>query len=389
MSRTTATCSRAACAERGYEVATAADGPAALAAVASDGFDLVLLDIMMPGMSGLEVLEALRKEHTPGELPIVMATARSDSEDIVQALDLGANDYITKPIDFPVVLARVQSHLKVRTEIEQKSTAPTVFKVDGSAEPGTVLDGRYELRQVIGEGGFAVVYEATQLSTGQEVAVKLLRPHRVAALSIAGVELARFEREMKLIGKLEHPHVVRLVDSGSLRVKTEGAGGWSESGSGDSPDIPATRQSDEIEVQGPDGSRVTKVPYLVMELLKGEPLSLLLRREAPLSVPRAIEVMAPVLSAVGLAHQAGVIHRDLKPPNIFITRSHDGRALPEGARLRHRQAHRRRLPDPAAHDGRGLRRHARVHGARAGAGRAGRSTSGRTNTPSPRCSTSA
>ena len=61
----------------------------------------MLLDVMMPGMSGLEVLKTLRERYSTTELPIIMATANSKSEDIVEALELGANDYVTKPIDFP------------------------------------------------------------------------------------------------------------------------------------------------------------------------------------------------------------------------------------------------------------------------------------------------
>jgi phosphoserine phosphatase RsbU/P len=104
---------------RGFQVVVAADGPAALAHVAGGAFDLVLLDVMMPGMSGLEVLRRLRETHDVSRLPVVMATARDQSEDIVRALELGANDYVTKPFDFPVVLARLRTQLQVRRSVEQ------------------------------------------------------------------------------------------------------------------------------------------------------------------------------------------------------------------------------------------------------------------------------
>ena len=104
---------------RGYAVATARDGADALAQLESVAFDLVLLDVMMPGMSGLEVLERIRLTHPPGDLPVIMATARDQSEDIVRALRRGASDYVTKPLDFPVVLARVQTHLALKRSVEQ------------------------------------------------------------------------------------------------------------------------------------------------------------------------------------------------------------------------------------------------------------------------------
>jgi diguanylate cyclase (GGDEF)-like protein/PAS domain S-box-containing protein len=76
--------------------------------------DLVLLDIEMPEISGLDALKTLRDHYSPGELPIIMVTAKTQSEDIVKALDLGANDYLTKPIDFPVAVARIGTQLSTK-----------------------------------------------------------------------------------------------------------------------------------------------------------------------------------------------------------------------------------------------------------------------------------
>src|SRR5262245_13290851 len=92
----------------GYEVIVASSGPAASDQVADRQFDVILLDIMMPGISGLEVLKFLRRIDSLIDLPIIMVTARGESEEIVEALELGANDYVTKPLDLPVVLARIR-----------------------------------------------------------------------------------------------------------------------------------------------------------------------------------------------------------------------------------------------------------------------------------------
>jgi adenylate cyclase len=105
--------------QRGYRVAVAADGRQALQMLMSQPFDLVLLDIMMPGMSGFEVLTILRERHSTAELPVIMATARDQSRDIVEALTLGANDYVTKPLDFPVVLARIRTQLSLKRAIQE------------------------------------------------------------------------------------------------------------------------------------------------------------------------------------------------------------------------------------------------------------------------------
>lgn len=100
--------------KRGYVTVCADSGPQALDFLQREEFDLILLDIMMPEISGIEVLEKVRQEKSMADLPVIMATAKDASEDMVHALKLGANDYITKPIDFPVLFARVQTQLALK-----------------------------------------------------------------------------------------------------------------------------------------------------------------------------------------------------------------------------------------------------------------------------------
>src|SRR5467141_5399575 len=108
---------------KGYEVALADNAHDLLRRVKKEGADLVLLDIEMPGVSGLDALRALREVYSATELPVIMVTARSQSDDVVRALDLGANDYLTKPIDFPVALARIGTQLShKREEVDQPAT---------------------------------------------------------------------------------------------------------------------------------------------------------------------------------------------------------------------------------------------------------------------------
>lgn len=98
-------------AKRGFDASDAESGEKALERVRAGATDLVLLDVEMPGMSGLEVLAQLRKAYSPAQLPVIMVTGKAGSDDVVQALEAGANDYVTKPIDFPVALARIQTQL--------------------------------------------------------------------------------------------------------------------------------------------------------------------------------------------------------------------------------------------------------------------------------------
>jgi class 3 adenylate cyclase/CheY-like chemotaxis protein len=106
-------------ARRGYTVAVAVDGYQALAMLTQQQFDLVLLDVMMPGISGLDVLKTLREQYSVADLPVIMVTAKDQSEDIVTALELGANDYVTKPLDFPVVVARIETHLALKRAMQE------------------------------------------------------------------------------------------------------------------------------------------------------------------------------------------------------------------------------------------------------------------------------
>lgn len=94
-----------------YQVTEAIGGIQALQLISAEHFDLVILDIVMPDMNGLEVLRRLRHGFTSSQLPIIVVTERHESHEVVEGLALGANDYIAKPIDVPVLLARVRSQL--------------------------------------------------------------------------------------------------------------------------------------------------------------------------------------------------------------------------------------------------------------------------------------
>jgi hypothetical protein len=146
-------------------------------------------------------------------------------------------------------------------------------------ETSELIDGRYQLLGPLGKGGMGVVYRALQRPIGREVAVKLLR--RSDAASDPERAAKRFLREARAIAELHHPHIVPLFDFG-------------ESARGDR--------------------------FLVMELLPGESLAKLLRREGRLTVARAAAILDQVLDALAEAHAQGIVHRDLKPENIQIGR---------------------------------------------------------------------
>ncbi|MBI2754682.1 MAG: SpoIIE family protein phosphatase [Betaproteobacteria bacterium] len=104
---------------KGYAVTVAEGGRQALDLVARHRYDLILLDIVMPDINGLEVLQTLRRTWSAADLPVIIATARDESGDVVEGLKVGANDYVTKPLDLPVVLARVQTQLSLKRAVDQ------------------------------------------------------------------------------------------------------------------------------------------------------------------------------------------------------------------------------------------------------------------------------
>ncbi|PKN54417.1 MAG: serine/threonine protein kinase, partial [Deltaproteobacteria bacterium HGW-Deltaproteobacteria-14] len=145
--------------------------------------------------------------------------------------------------------------------------------------PSELLADRFALERVLGEGGYGVVYSARNVATGQRVAVKVLHPRHVAA---DDRELARrFEREAERASGLRHPNTVRVFDHG----RTD------------------------------DGAR-----FIVMELLEGEDLGQRLLRAGALPESEAVAVLGCVLRALAEAHEAGLVHRDIKPDNIFLAR---------------------------------------------------------------------
>ena len=119
----------------GFEVSEVESGLKALDLIEAEEFDLVLLDVMMPGIDGLETLKRIRSRHLASSLPVIMVTAKSESTDIVEALALGANDYVTKPVDFPVALARVNVQVaRRRAELQLKAAHEALREVNDNLE---------------------------------------------------------------------------------------------------------------------------------------------------------------------------------------------------------------------------------------------------------------
>ena len=148
---------------------------------------------------------------------------------------------------------------------------------------GQVLLDQFRIEERIGAGGMGTVYRARQTTLGRDVAIKILNPD----LATNSDAIRRFQREARISTSIDHPNVVRVSLFGQL----------------------------------PDGSL-----YIVMELLRGRTLADLMRNDGPLPVHRALHIAAQVCDGVGEAHAQGVVHRDVKPENVFLVtkgRDHD------------------------------------------------------------------
>jgi serine/threonine protein kinase len=274
---------------KGCRITTALDGPAALELLELQPFDAVVLDLQMPGMSGLEVLAAIREKRSQLAMPVIMATAQTDPEMMVSALEAGANDYVTKPIDVDVLYARLRAQLRgseVARREKASDTSPGAGAAagPGGAQVGFVLAGKYRLDEVLGMGGFGSVYRARHLVLDSDVAVKVLHPHLARATGV----VRRFAQEGVSACRVKHPNAVAVLDAGS-----DGEG----------------------------------LPFLVMELLSGPTLSEALEREGMLPLGRTVDIITPVCEVLEEAHRVGIVHRDVKPANIMLSQGLRGEVV--------------------------------------------------------------
>ncbi|MCC7536850.1 MAG: protein kinase [Deltaproteobacteria bacterium] len=151
---------------------------------------------------------------------------------------------------------------------------------------GSVINERYRLDRILGKGGMGVVFAGTHTWTNRAIAVKLLLPQYAEDSAM----LQRFFQEARAAAALEHPHVIDVLDMG---------------------------EDDE------------GMAFIVLEYLDGEPLSALLKRERAIDYGTLLEIVLPVLDALAEAHARGILHRDLKPDNVFVAKGLRGRKVPK------------------------------------------------------------
>ncbi|MCU0665242.1 MAG: ATP-binding protein, partial [Myxococcota bacterium] len=286
----------------GHKVSVGHDGLEALRFVEEQGKpDLVLLDVMMPKMTGLEVCQKLREKYSPTQLPIILLTAKNQLKDLLSGFTVGANDYLTKPFSSAEMIARIQMHAQIsqygvalahaneelRVQITKRSeqlfyTLAMIGR--GTTElqflaPGAIVGERYKVSRFIGEGGMGIVYEVIVLSNGQKAALKVAKSGDAFAL-------ARLAQEARMAIEVQHENIVRILDV-------------------------------DIADQG--------FLYVVMEYLEGE--SIEHEKDRWGDIGWALEVLCQVTLGLHELHQHNLVHRDLKPDNLILIHGQHGGEL--------------------------------------------------------------
>lgn len=300
--------------ECGYTLDTAADGAEGLRKVRAGSFDLVITDLNMPNLNGLELIAAVRDEALGPDLLVLSANGQISRA--VEAMRLGASNYLVKPVDLKLLVNEVRTVMKARQDraMEQSAAAstailghlqrpaarrgaaaaasPTPTPAPGGNLPGSELPasiGRYQVLSQIGAGGMGTIYKCFDPSLMRTVAVKVIGD----SAERGGREelLLRFACEAQAAGMLIHPNIVTIYDYAA-------------------------------EPEGP--------VYLAMEYLAGSELAAVLAAVGRLPWQRAVTIAFQVADALEFAHRSQVIHRDVKPANIMILESDVAKLLDFG-----------------------------------------------------------
>lgn len=277
--------------KQSYEVDTARDGAEGVEKARSFRPHLIIMDIMMPRMDGFQACKAIRGDPQTRNIPIILLSALGGEDDILRGMESGANDYLVKPFRGPELSAKIK--VLIRRSLAPgsgTSEADTVEVVKFSdqtvrqfKETGQIVSKEFAGFQIIdklGQGGSGAVYRAIEPVNLTPVALKVVSPFIAQSPGF----VHRFKRSAEISIRLRHPHIVRGFASG--------------------------------EHHG--------ILYLTQELVEGPTLDKVLGQEGPISPLRAVILLRQVFSALTYLEEEGLVHRDLKPGNIFETTDTDG-----------------------------------------------------------------
>jgi len=269
----------------GHDVMTSTE-PGRIAELAfQHGAGAVVLDVMMPGVSGYDALKKLRDEPRTAGTPVLFLSAHAASNERIRGLREGADDFLAKPFAIEELILRVDRLTTPRTAPASPKPAitPNLERALNARKViGKVFLGRYHALEVIGEGAMGLVFRGWDPRLKRPVALKTLRLDRVLD------DKHRYERATQLlneavtVARFSHPNIVAVYDVES------------------SPDL----------------------TFLALELVEGTSLATYLDTLGPLSVDHTLSLALGVARALVVAHRNGVVHHDVKPGNVLL--GHDG-----------------------------------------------------------------
>ncbi|HYG58445.1 MAG TPA: response regulator, partial [Symbiobacteriaceae bacterium] len=184
--------------EVGYECAMAVSGEEVVAFAESDRPDLILLDIMIPGMDGYEICSRLKQHPATGDIPVIFLTARSDAQDVVKGFAVGAVDYVTKPFNRPELTARVAAHVELK-----RSRDGLKRYVSEMEAVNTELRAAYD----------TITQKSRQLEAAMEELELVSRTDVVTNLANRRFMQARLSEEMARYSRSGLPFSIILVDA--------------------------------------------------------------------------------------------------------------------------------------------------------------------------------
>ncbi|MBL8149670.1 MAG: protein kinase [Blastocatellia bacterium] len=259
------------------EFTQAENGQEALHLIMQNPPTIIISEWSMPVMDGLNLFLQIKNSPHTSHIPFIFHTTINDIDIRVAMLEAGVEDCWEKPYNVREAKIRI-SRLLERINPKIEFTRSAQFRLAAEihdTEPQQVINFRYEIIEEIGEGGMGVVYRAQDYSRDRQVAVKVLKREYVSDETA----IRRFARESEAAMRIVHPNVVATYEYGLL----------------------------------PTGQA-----YIVMELLNGNSLESELFADHRLIPQRVLTIMRQVCLAVSEAHHQGVVHRDLKPNNIYL-----------------------------------------------------------------------
>ena len=263
----------------GHQVVVSSD-PSQVASLAMmHHVEAVILDVMMPGISGFDALHELRRQPQTGGVPILFLSARAESEDRVRGLREGADDYMTKPFDVEELELRISRLIGPRAESGVPSSNLAKTLNEGRVV-GQVYLGRYQAIEVIGEGAMGLVFRGWDPRLKRPVALKTLRLERLVGEEDRGEKITRLLEEASTTARINHPNIVSIFDADA----------------------------------GPD------IAFMAMEFVDGTTLARYLKNNGRLEPEDAVLMALGVARGLAAAHENHIVHHDVKPGNVLLGR---------------------------------------------------------------------